>query len=350
MKTAVVILNWNTKDYLRKFLPGLIQSLEGLDAEVIVADSGSADGSPDMMEEEFPEVRLIRLNGNYGFTGGYNRALARVEAEYYVLINSDIEVTPGWLSPLVEWMDSNPRCGVCGPKLLSWKERDCFEYAGAAGGLIDRWGYPFCRGRLPGKVEKDSGRYDSPADLFWISGACLMTRSDLWKRLGGLDDRFFAHMEEIDYCWRCQLEGYTVRSIPSSKVYHIGGGTLPAESPWKLELNYRNNLLMLENNLAKTFVCDGMSVRRAFRAARGRIFTRKVLDGCSAAVYLLTFKGKAFASVLRAHRAYRDLNRRLTLSELSSWKENHVPHRVRGRYEGSIIFAAALHRKIDFDL
>ena len=202
MKTAIVILNWNTKGYLQAFLPGLIASTEGMDAEVIVADSASTDGSLEMLFHEFPSVRQIRLDRNYGFTGGYNRALAQVEAEYFVLINSDIEVPEDWLKPLVAWMDTHPKCGACGPKLLSWHDRTRFEYAGAAGGLLDRYGYPFCRGRVMKKLEKDEGQYDTPADVFWVSGACLMVRSRLWKKLGGLDDRFFAHMEEIDLCCR----------------------------------------------------------------------------------------------------------------------------------------------------
>ena len=282
MKTAVVILNYNTKDYLRKFLPGLILSCEGLDAEVWVADNASADGSVEMLKAEFPEVPLIVLESNFGFTGGYNRALSMIEADYYLLINSDIEVPPGWLAPLVEWMDSHPECGACGPKLISYYNRDTFEYAGAAGGLLDSFGYPFCRGRILQKVEKDHGQYDTPANVLWVSGACLMVRSALWRELGGLDDRFFAHMEEIDFCWRLQLRGWKVTVVPQSFVYHIGGGTLSNESPRKLFLNFRNNLLMLENNLPAT-------LRSRFRA-RIRIFIRMCLDGLSAVVYLC--KGK----------------------------------------------------------
>lgn len=298
MKTAVVILNWNTKGFLEKFLPLLIESTEGLDAEVIVADSASTDGSMEMMSEKFPEIRQIRLDKNYGFTGGYNRALEKVDAEYYVLINSDIEVPKNWLSPLVEWMDTHPQCGACGPKLLSWHQRDMFEYAGAAGGYLDRYGYPFCRGRVMNRIEKDEGQYDTPANVLWVSGACLMVRSSLWKRLGGLDDRFFAHMEEIDLCWRIQLEGFKVTVVPSSAVYHIGGGTLPKESPFKLFLNYRNNLLMLEKNLP-------MTIGR--KKARRRIRTRMILDGFSGLVYLLTGKWESFKGVIKAHREYKKL-------------------------------------------
>ncbi len=301
MKTAVVILNWNTKDFLEKFLPPLIESTEGLDAEVIVADSASTDASMEMMSEKFPQIRQIRLEKNYGFTGGYNRSLALVEAEYYVLINSDIEVPKNWLSPLVEWMDTHPECGACGPKLHSWYDRDMFEYAGAAGGYLDRYGYPFCRGRVMSKIEKDTGQYDTPANVLWVSGACLMVRSSLWNSLGGLDDRFFAHMEEIDLCWRIQLSGFKVTVVPSSVVYHIGGGTLPKKSPYKLFLNYRNNLLMLENNLPKTI---------GRKRARRRILTRMILDGMSGIVYLITGKWESFKAVVKAHREYRKLRRR----------------------------------------
>ena len=301
MKAAVVILNYNTRDYLKQFLPGLLASCEGLDAGVYVADNDSRDGSRELMEKEFPEVPLICLQQNYGFTGGYNRALKEIEADYYVLINSDIEVPKDWLKPLLEWMDSHPECGACGPKLLSYAQRDTFEYAGAAGGLLDRFGYPFCRGRILQKIEKDEGQYNEPANVLWCSGACLMVRSSVWNALGGLDERFFAHMEEIDLCWRMQLRGWTVNVVPASYVYHIGGGTLPNESPFKLRLNFRNNLLLLENNLPST-------LQSRFRT-RIRIFLRMCLDGLSALVYLFTGRWEFFRSVLQAHREYRRLRR-----------------------------------------
>ncbi|MBO4625113.1 MAG: glycosyltransferase family 2 protein [Bacteroidales bacterium] len=301
MKTAVVILNYNTRNYLDQFLPGLIASCEGLDAGVVVADNASADTSVEFMKSRFPDVPLIILDRNYGFTGGYNRALKLVEADYYVLINSDIEVPQDWLKPLVEWMDSHPECGACGPKLLSWHQRDSFEYAGAAGGLIDRYGYPFCRGRIMQKIEKDHGQYDQPADVLWCSGACLMVRSSVWKALGGLDDRFFAHMEEIDLCWRMQLRGWKVTLVPASHVYHIGGGTLPNESPFKLRLNFRNNLLLLENNLPAT-------LGSRFKS-RIRILVRMCLDGLSALVFLCKGKWDFFQAVVQAHREYRRLRR-----------------------------------------
>ena len=300
MKTAIVILNWNTKGFLEKFLPGLVSSVKGQDAEVIVADNASTDGSPELMRSAFPSVPLIPLDRNYGFTGGYNRALERVEAEYFVLINSDIDVPEGWLEPLTDYMDSHPECGICGPKLLSYSQRDSFEYAGAAGGYLDRYGYPFCRGRVLGKVARDLGQYDTVEDVFWVSGACLLIRSRLWKALGGLDDRFFAHMEEIDLCWRAQLAGFRVTCVPASKVWHVGGGTLPQGSPFKLKLNFRNSLLMLDKNLPAT-------IGRG--KARVRIFIRKVLDGCAALLYLIAFRGKDFRAVLDAHREYRSLRK-----------------------------------------
>ena len=314
MKTAVVILNWNTEDFLRKFLPPLLKSVsKAEDAEVIVADNDSCDESLAVMKELFPHVRTIELEKNFGFTGGYNKAFEQIDSEYFVLINSDIEVTEDWLDPLVNWMDSHPDCGACAPKLHSYQAREKFEYAGAAGGYIDRFGYPFCRGRVLKRLEYDNGQYDSPSDVFWATGACLMVRSSLYSRLGGLDERFFAHMEEIDLCWRMQLEGYKVTVVPESTVYHVGGGTLPATSPFKLYLNYRNNLLMLDNNLARTFALELMhkglaidkAAARGIRKASRRIMIRRALDWMSAAVYLLTFRLDCFKAVRKAHGDFR---------------------------------------------
>lgn len=378
MKIAVVILNWNTKDYLRMFLPPLLDSVamfnggvSGLEtslaengsrqadgqpdwAEVVVADSASTDGSMEMMAEKFPSVRRIPLEKNYGFTGGYNRALkmlcdnpsediapasgetARsIPHDLFILLNSDIEVTRDWLRPLADWMKEHPECGVCGPKLHSWYERDMFEYAGAAGGWIDRFGYPFCRGRVLGKVEKDSGQYDTPADVLWVTGACLAVRASVWNSLEGLDDRFFAHMEEIDLCWRMQLEGWKVTVIPESMVYHLGGGTLPKNSPQKLYLNYRNNILLLDNNLARTI---------GRRRAALRIFCRKLLDGCSAMVYLLSFRMDFFRAVWRAHR---DASRLIAEKRPGNdAPDSHGRHSVAGIYGGCMIPRALLGIKI----
>ena len=345
MKTAVVILNWNTKDFLRKFLPGLIDSCAGQDAEVIVADSASTDGSMEMMAAVFPSVRRIGLEANYGFTGGYNRALAQVDAERFVLINSDVEVTPGWLDPLTRWMDTHPDCGACAPKLLSWSDHGCFEYAGAAGGLIDRWGYPFCRGRVLKRVERDEGQYDAPADVLWATGACLMVRSSVWRHFGGLDDRFFAHMEEIDLCWRMQLEGWKVQVVPESVVWHLGGGTLPATSPWKLQLNFRNNLLLLENNLARTYVAEGVPAAKALRKANHTIAFRMMLDAGSALVYLLTGRRDYAKAVYQAHEAYRTLRTPVSLAKLQQFRDQAAGKiRVAGRWKGSILLQALLRK------
>lgn len=309
MKTAVVILNHNTEHYLRQFLPPLLASCEDQDAQVWVADNASSDGSVALLEEHFPEIPVLLFDKNFGFTGGYDKALEQIDADYFVLLNSDVEVSPGWLAPLTAWMDTHPECGACGPKLLSYAERDRFEYAGAAGGLIDKYGYPFCRGRILNRIETDRGQYDAPASVLWVSGACLMVRASLWKTLGGLDSRFYAHMEEIDLCWKMQLQGWKVQVVPTSFVYHVGGGTLGKDSPFKLKLNYRNNLLLLENHLPATFAARGLSPEKARRRARRRILTRQLLDGVSALLYLAGFRWSAFSAVLQAHREYRRLRR-----------------------------------------
>jgi len=316
MKTAVVILNWNTQEYLSRFIPFLLKSMEGMDAALWVADNASTDGSVELLRRDFPQVGMIVLKENYGFTGGYNKALEQIEADYYVLINSDVEVPRDWLKPLVKWMDEHPQCGACGPKLLAYDNRSAFEYAGAAGGLIDRYGFPFCRGRIFKKIENDHGQYDTPADVLWVSGACLMVRASLWKELGGLDERFFAHMEEIDLCWRMQLKGYSVTVVPESYVYHIGGGTLPATSPRKLYYNYRNNLLLLQNNLAATFKAEDPSRSNAICYARAgwRLFLRMMLDGAAAMLYLVTGRWNSFKAVLRAHNSFRSLSRKPYIS------------------------------------
>ena len=355
LKTAVVILNWNTEGFLKEFLPGLLHSVGKVEsAEVIVADNASTDDSIKVMQELFPEVKTIAFDKNYGFTGGYNKAFAQIDSEYFVLINSDIEVTEEWLEPLVDWMDSHPECGACAPKLHSWREREKFEYAGAAGGYIDIFGYPFCRGRILGRLETDRGQYDSPADVFWATGACLMVRSELYRRLGGLDDRFFAHMEEIDLCWRMQLEGYRVSVVPSSIVYHVGGGTLPATSPFKLYLNYRNNLLMLENNLGKTISLRYRNLPAEKAAAKGCrmakkiIGLRKCLDGMSAAVYLLSFKTGCFKAVWKAHRDAAAMLRRPSETDVAAYIRSGKGQ-VAGIYMKWIILRSILKGKDIFN-
>ena len=352
MKTAVVILNYNTEGFLRAFLPRLIHSVENVDgAEVIVADNDSSDDSLAVMEEMFPQVKTIVFDKNHGFTGGYNKAFEQIDSEYFVLINSDIDITDGWLQPLIDWMDTHPECGACAPKLHSWQDREKFEYAGAAGGYIDKFGYPFCRGRVLRRVQTDAGQYDSPADVFWATGACLLVRSSVYRKLGGLDNRFFAHMEEIDLCWRMQLEGYKVTVVPQSLVYHVGGGTLPATSPFKLFLNFRNNLLMLDNNLAKTFALEELhngcsalkAARKGLRRADRRIGMRMWLDRLSAAVYLMTFRIKCFESVCKAHKEYRAKTVRLDAGQIAAYLQNaSAKATVKGMYKKWIVLRSML--------
>jgi len=249
MTTAIVILNWNGEKYLDQFLPILIQNTPGTDNEIIVADNASTDSSLELMKTKYPQIRTIVLDKNYGFAEGYNKALAQVEADYYALLNSDVEVTPGWLNPMIDYMQKNENVAACQPKILSFYNRTYFEHAGACGGFIDRFGFPFCRGRVFGVVEEDKGQYDEIADIFWATGACMVVRSSTFRKTGGLDAEFFAHMEEIDLCWRLKSRGYRVVCIPQSMVYHMGGGTLNMEHPHKTYLNFRNNLLMLYKNL-----------------------------------------------------------------------------------------------------
>ena len=243
-KLAIVILNWNGEKMLRQYLPSVLKYSRE-EAVVYIADNASTDNSILMLKENFPECRLILLEKNWGFAEGYNKALAQIEAEYFLLLNSDIEVTPHWLTPLLSYMDAHADVAACQPKLLSIADRDSFEYAGACGGYLDRYGYPFCRGRIFETVERDNGQYDSPADILWATGAALFVRARIYNKVGGLDGRFFAHNEEIDLCWRLRIGGHRIVCIPESKVYHVGGGTLPKSNPMKTFLNFRNNLTML---------------------------------------------------------------------------------------------------------
>lgn len=290
-RIAIVILNWNGAAMMRRYLPTVVKYSAG-EATVYVADNASTDDSLLLLEADFPGCKVIKLDRNWGFAEGFNKALAQIEAEYYLLLNSDIEVTHHWLTPLLEFMDAHPEAAACQPKLLSLADRDCFEYAGACGGFIDRYGYPFCRGRIFDTVERDGGQYDYRQEIFWATGAAMMVRSADYWRAGGLDGRFFAHNEEIDLCWRLRLMGRKIFCIPESCVYHVGGGTLPKGNPMKTFLNFRNNLTMLYKCLPENELRHVMRVRW-------------VLDYV-AAFEMLLLKGSLgdFKAVWRARRAF----------------------------------------------
>ena len=260
-KVAIVILNWNGQKMLAKYLPNVIE-YSRQDAEIWVADNSSSDGSMHLLETQFPQVKTIVLEQNFGFAEGYNRALKQIDATYYVLLNSDVEVSHHWLTPLIEFMDSHQQVAACQPKLLAEYDKDSFEYAGACGGFLDKYGYPFCRGRIFDTVERDNGQYDYQQEILWATGACMMIRSKDYWTASGLDGRFFAHNEEIDLCWRLRLMGRKIYCIPESEVYHVGGGTLPKSNPMKTYLNFRNNLTMLYKNLSDTELTHVMRMRR----------------------------------------------------------------------------------------
>lgn len=297
-KIAVIILNWNGRDMMRRFLPFVVKHSEG-EGVVIVADNGSTDGSLEMLEAEFPNVQRLPLLKNYGFAEGYNRAIAQIDAPYYLMLNSDVETTPGWLSPLREHMDFYPRVAACQPKILNEQKRDEFEYAGASGGFLDHYGYPFCRGRIFSTIEKDLGQYDTTVTVLWATGAALMVRREAWKDVGGFDCRFFAHMEEIDFCWRLSARGYTVRCVPDSVVYHVGGATLSAEDPRKTFLNFRNNLLMLYKNAPDEHLHSIMRIRFW-------------LDLLASLKFLASGHPRDFMAVWRARREYQRIKHQFT--------------------------------------
>lgn len=257
----MVILNWNGRKLLEQFLPSVLEHTLNEECSVVVADNGSTDDSIDFLKTRFPDVSLIILDKNYGFAEGYNKALQQVDSEYVVLLNSDVETTPNWLNPLVDFLDVHPEVAAVQPKILSYKQRNHFEYAGAAGGFIDRYGYPFCRGRILERVEEDRGQYDTDIPVFWATGACLLIRKSDYTEHGGLDGSFFAHMEEIDLCWRLNARGRKVMCIPSSTVYHVGGASLGKDNPRKMYLNFRNNLLMLYKNVTRSQYISTFAVR-----------------------------------------------------------------------------------------
>lgn len=290
--TAVIILNWNGEKLLREFLPSVVEYTPSDLARIIVADNGSTDGSLALLREEFPEVEVMEFQENYGFAEGYNRALKLAGAELSLLLNSDVKVTEGWLEPLVDFMREHKDVAACQPKIRAYREPEKFEYAGACGGYLDRNGYPFCRGRIFGEVETDEGQYDKElTDLSWATGAALLVRTELYNEAGGLDKLFFAHMEEIDLCWRLRLMGYKIAVVPESVVYHLGGGSLDASNPKKTYLNFRNNLLMLYKNLPG-------NVRNR------KLFKRRVLDALAWGMFVIKGEWKNAGAVWRAHRDY----------------------------------------------
>lgn len=290
-KAAIVILNWNGLKYIKMFLGSVIENSSGDGIAIYVADNGSTDGSAEWIEKNYSNVTLLRFNENLGFAEGYNRALDLIESEFYLILNSDIEVTPGWLWPLISFLERNPDAASCQPKILSYHRRNKFEYAGAAGGFIDRYGYPFCRGRIFSKTEKDKGQYDKECDIFWSSGACMLVRADAWKKCRGFDGDFFAHMEEIDLCWRFHNQGYRVGFVPGSKVFHVGGGSLRYDSPFKTYLNFRNTLYLLYKNLPDNDLHKIM-------------FIRRILDGVAAAWFFLKGQFRSSIAVWKAHKTY----------------------------------------------
>lgn len=286
-KVAVVILNWNGREFLERFLPAVVEH-SSMDAEVIVADNASTDGSIEFLQKFYPQIRIIQNRANFGFAKGYNDALALIDCQYYILLNSDIEVTADWINPVIDLMEKDRRIAACQPKLLAYYKRSHFEYAGAAGGFIDHFGYPFCRGRIFQDIEEDTGQYDSEAEVFWASGACLFVRAELYHRFGGFDADFFAHMEEIDLCWRLKNAGYKIMYCPGSVVYHVGGGTLPKKSSLKTYLNFRNNLTLIFKNIPS---------EKIFQT----FITRWILDWVAAFKFLAGGGFADFLAVLRAH-------------------------------------------------
>ena len=298
-KVAVIILNWNGEKLLREYLPSVIETTDTSIADIIVADNGSTDSSVELLRKEFPQVKLLEFKENYGFAEGYNRAIKETNYPYTVLLNSDVATTQGWINTLYDYMEANPNVGACQPKIRAYTNKSYFEYAGAAGGFIDSNGYPYCRGRIFDTVEEDNGQYDEVIPVFWATGAALMVRSDLYLGVGGLDKDFFAHMEEIDLCWRILLTGSEIMAVPQSVVYHLGGGSLPASNPRKTYLNFRNNLLMLHKNLPD--------------ATRGKkLFVRRLLDTVAWAKFMATFDFKNANAILKAHNDFRSMRKAYT--------------------------------------
>lgn len=327
-RTKIVILNWNGRKHLERFLPTLVENTP--EAGIVIADNGSTDDSLMFVKERFPQIEIITMERNFGFAEGYNRALKQVEADYFLLLNSDVEVPAGWIAPLTETLDTHPEVAAVSPKIRSFAEPERFEYAGAAGGFIDCLGYPFCRGRILDSIETDEGQYNDAREVFWASGACMLVRSEAFRKLEGFDADFFAHMEEIDFCWRAQLAGYKIRVEPRSMVFHVGGGTLPNDNPQKIYLNFRNNLCMLFKNLSPYTFWPVL-------------FTRMVLDGAAAIVFLLQGKPAFFKKVFRAHLDFH--KQRKSLHRKRRIIQQQRIARPQGIFRGSIVLCHAFGRK-----
>lgn len=306
MKISIVILNYNGKRHLERFLPSVVEYSNTPDTEIVVADNASTDDSVEFIRNNYPEIRLIILNENYGFAGGYNKALSQIDAEYFVLLNSDVEVTPGWIEAMVNEMDKRPETAACQPKILSLTNRQIFEHAGACGGYIDRLGYPFCRGRLFSTLETDNGQYDTIREVFWATGACLFIRAKDYFDAGGLDEHFFAHMEEIDLCWRLKNRSRSVICIPQSKVYHLGGGSMSTKNSRKTYLNFRNNWCMLYKNLPES-------------EFRKLIFPRFILDYVAAIQMLVTGQFKHALQIPKARKDFKGMK-----SELAAKRDENL--------------------------
>ena len=334
LKNAIVILNWNGIKYLKQFLKNTIELSLGSDTEIFVADNGSTDESVKWIEDNFKMVHVIKLDKNYGFAEGYNRALSQISAEYYTLLNSDIEVTPGWMEKLISFMDSHKEVASAQPKIHAYHNKEYFEYAGAAGGFLDKLGYPVCRGRVFYYTETDKGYYDSPWEIFWATGACCIVRSEAWKRCGGFDGDFFAHMEEIDLCWRFHRAGYKVALVNNVVIYHIGGGTLPYNSPFKTYLNFRNGLFLLYKNLPDD------NLKRI-------MYKRKILDGVASCFFFVKFQFRSSVAVIKAYRDfYRDIEKLKTKREqVKSLGDNDVKDLI---VQKSIVFQFYIRRKKTF--
>lgn len=325
---AVIILNWNGRSLLERFIPAAVANTSGSEVELIVADNGSDDDSVEWMRSNFPDVRLITFERNYGFAEGYNRAIAAIDHPYVTLLNSDVEVTPGWWQPILAFMKGNPDVGAVQPKIMSLRSRNCFEYAGAAGGYLDALGYPYCRGRLFDVTEEDRGQYDGePVDVAWASGACLTMPRRLYLDLGGLDPLFFAHMEEIDLCCRVIRAGKRVCAISDSMVFHLGGASLEQGNPKKTYLNFRNNLLLLHKNLPRG-------------EGRRKLFWRRLADSLAFGLYLIKGDIPNAKAVIKAHGDFRRMRRQYTdLPAESFWK------RVPGTRKSAIASRYLLGKK-----